>query len=277
MPSLVHVSHGIWRPAEDVAALAGRVAALLHACPDGTVVAGATAAQLHGLWLPGRDSDGDAPVEVIVHPDIPVPRMRSHNRRAEVRARRQMLRPDEVGTVEGIPVTTEARTWLDLSDRLPLADLVAAGDSALRGNATVDEMAELVTRARRRRGVVRARTALPLLDARSRSRPESHMRYAIVSRGLPKPEVNVPIHSRDGEWLFEPDLSYDDVRLALEYNGADHAGLTRMRRDITRELEVEMRDGWRTIVFGPREVFGRPDQIAVHVRALRRERRHLFR
>ena len=46
------------------------------------------------------------------------------------------------------------------------------------------------------------------------------------------------IYSDVGEWLAEPDLSYDEARLALEYNGADHAKVERMRRDITRELDV---------------------------------------
>jgi hypothetical protein len=113
---------------------------------------------------------------------------------------------------------------------------------------------------------------LPVLDARSRSRPESHLRYAVVNRGLPRPQVNVAIYSALGEWLAEPDLSYRDVKLALEYNGADHAEVRRMRRDITREIDMDDRGGWRTVTFGPAEVFGRPDQIGNYVARLRAER-----
>jgi very-short-patch-repair endonuclease len=130
----------------------------------------------------------------------------------------------------------------------------------------------MVRRARGRRGVVRARAALPLLNARSRSRSESHLRYALVSSGLPEPKVNMPIYSHVGEWLAEPDLSYEEARLALEYNGADHAEVKRMRRDITREIDVVRRGGWRVEVFGPAEVFGRPDQTAAYVREIYRER-----
>lgn len=59
--------------------------------------------------------------------------------------------------------------------------------------------------------------------------------------GQPVPAANVAIYSSDGEWLARTDLSYDDVRLAIEYNGADHASPSRMRRDITREVDVMRR------------------------------------
>jgi hypothetical protein len=272
MSELLRVTHGVWRPAAAVGDLAGRVSAALAACPDDTVVAGRTAARLHGLWIPDWP---DEPIEVIVHRDRPVPSSRPGSRRRELRARRRVLLPDEIVSIDGIPTTSEARTWVDLAERMGMADLVAAGDSALRGAATADELDRLVRRAKRRRGIVRARAALPLLDARSRSRPESHLRYVLVSGGLPAPAVNEPIYSATGEWLAEPDLSYDDVRLALEYNGADHASVERMRQDITRELDVAHRGGWRTVSFGPTQVFNRPDQVVALVSQLRRERRGL--
>ncbi|MEO9138666.1 MAG: hypothetical protein ABI345_06320 [Jatrophihabitans sp.] len=43
-----------------------------------------------------------------------------------------------------------------------------------------------------------------------------------------------------------------------------------MRRDITRELDMSVRGGWRTVTVGPAEVFRRPDQIAAYVGQLRR-------
>lgn len=268
----VQVTRGVWRPPHTIESLPGRVVAVLRALPAGTVVAGLTAARLHGLWLPYPEAPGER-IEVIVHPEQPQQRLRSYNRRPEVRSRRQLLLPDEVTNIGGLEVVTEARCWLDLADRLSPADLVALGDSALRGAATADEMEVLVKRAYHRRGVVLARRVLPLLDSRSRSRPESHLRFALVDAGLPKPAVNEPIYDTNGEWLGEPDLSYEDVLLAIEYNGAAHADIERMRRDITRELDIEIRGGWRAVVFGPTEVFRRPDEVVLHVRRLRRDAR----
>lgn len=262
------MSRGLWRPAEALTTLADKAAALLRVCPPGTVLAGITAARLHGLWLPYSEWR-DERIEVIVRPEVNPQQLRSYSRRAELRARRQQLLPDEVTDINGLPGCTEARCWVDLAARLRPADLVALGDSALRGAATVAELETLLGRARHRRGIVLARRTLPLLDARSRSRPESHMRFVLVDAGLPKPAVNESVFDAFGGWLGEPDLSYDDVRLAIEYNGALHAGVKRMRTDITRELDIELRGGWRTVVFGPGEVFDHPDLVVAHVSRLR--------
>ena len=228
---------------------------------------------MHGKWV---DSRLEGHFEVIVHPDEPYLIRRSYSRRPEIRARRQALLPDEVTTFHGLPVTTEPRTWIDLADRLTLADLVAAGDSVLRGAHTTADLERAVLRAGHRRGVVNARAALMYLDGRSRSRPESVLRFVIMHGGLPAPAVNEPIFSAVGEWLAEPDLSYADVRLAIEYNGAMHADVERSRRDITRQLDVESRGGWRVVVFGPAEVFRYPDQIPIRIARLRREQKRLL-
>ena len=82
----------------------------------------------------------------------------------------------------------------------------------------------------------------------------------------------MPVFDDLGQWLAEPDLSYDDVKLAIEYNGADHAEVRRQRRDITRALDLLRRGDWFTLTFGPAEVFGRPDEVAAMVRMVRAER-----
>jgi hypothetical protein len=273
MSELVRVTRGVWRSGDAVDTLAGRAAALLAATPDGSVTGGLAAAHLHALWLP---DECEPDVELLLRRYASVPKAHAGTRRREIRGRRRILAPDEVTYLDGLPITTPARTWVDLGEHLGMADLVAAGDSVLRGGTSADELAVVASRAVHRRGIVRVRAALPLLDARSRSRPESHLRYALVSSGLPAPQVNEPIYDENGQWLGEPDLSYDDVRLAIEYNGADHGEVRRMRRDITREVDIGFRGHWRTITFGPVEVFRRPDQTAAYVRDVRRERRRLL-
>lgn len=269
MSDLVHLSYGVWRPAETVTDLTGRAAALLSGCAESTVIAGSTAARLYGLWLP--DSCAEDRVEVIVHPELPTPSARCGSRRAAVRARRRIVSAAEVTTSFGLPITTEARTWFDLASVLELPDLIALGDSALRGTATLTEMATIIGRSCNCPGVVRARRALPFLDARSRSRPESLLRYGLVSRGLPTPQVNRPIYNDQGEWLAEPDLHYDDARLAIEYDGAAHAELRRKRADMTRGLDV-LGGGWLSLSVGPTEVFRRMDQVVYVIGRLRAER-----
>jgi hypothetical protein len=182
-----------------------------------------------------------------------------------------MLRRHEWLILDGLPVTSAERTWVDLAESLSLFDLVAAGDCILRRGGDLAKLATAVRSARRRRGIVRAREALALLDGRSASRPESHLRCILVTGGLPRPKVNTAIYDDHGGWLAEPDLHYARARLAIEYNGAGHADPRRMRKDITRELDVEHL-GWRVVVFGPAQVFGGRDVAAAHVRAVLDER-----
>src|SRR6202012_1265837 len=108
---------------------------------------------------------------------------------------------------------------------------------------TRDELADVLRSSSRRHNAKRAHAALELLDERSRSRPESHLRVAISGPEMPRFEVNVAIYRSEGGWLAEPDLSLEEARLALEYQGIDHAEVKRMRKDITRFTDMR-RDEW---------------------------------
>jgi hypothetical protein len=263
--NFVRLGHGLLRPAHTVADVRDRIAAYLDVLPPGTVVGGITAARLHELWL-APASAAERLQFVVTRPQTRAQEL-ARCRRSEIHTRRRAVLTDEIEVVDGLPVLSPARTWVDLCECLGLEDVVAAGDSALRRAVSDAELAEAVRRARHRRGVRRAREALELMDARSRSRGETHLRCALVLGGLPLPEVNRPIYTVDGEWLAEPDLIYRRARLALEFNGRDHADVARMRRDITREIDVDIAD-WKMVVFGPSQVFGHPYRIAPYVRAL---------
>ena len=205
-----------------------------------------------------------------------VGREMTRTRRPEVRAHRWQLAPTDIATVHGVPVTSPARTWRDLARTLDLPALVAAGDSVLRAGTAADELADVVARTVRSPRVRAARAALALLDARSRSRPESHLRVAVCAPDLPRFQVNEPVSRWAGGWLAEPDLSLPEARLALEYQGVDHADPRRMRRDLTRLVDLH-RDGWLVLSYGPAEVFGRPWEIAGDVRvAIRAGAPHLL-
>jgi hypothetical protein len=152
-----------------------------------------------------------------------------------------------------------------LAGLLTLPALVAAGDSVLKLGVSVDELARVVVHTPDRRHVRRAKRAIELVDVRSESRPESHMRVAVSCADLPTFAVNEPVFRSTGGWLATPDLSLPEARLALEYQGLDHADPRRMRRDLTRAADLRS-DGWQVLAYGPAEVFGRPWQIEHEVR-----------
>jgi len=144
---------------------------------------------------------------------------------------------------------------------MSVPDLVAAGDAALHLNVAVTEDLRLAAERRARRpGALRMRVAAGLLDGRSRSRPESHLRVALVTAGLPRPRVNQPVSDEHGGWLAEPDLAYFEARLAIEYQGADHADPRRMRKDSARYMDLR-RAGWEVLYYTADQVFTRPYQV----------------
>jgi hypothetical protein len=264
----VRIAQRCWVPPEFVDDLAARCAAAVASCADDTVVCSTTAARLYGLWLP-------APCPDVIHLAAAQPgrvsKLMTRTQRPEFRAHRRMLTDEDRTLLNGVPVLTLARLWVDLAAELPLADLVAAGDRALQLGCTREDIATTIARSRRMRGVQLARLAVPMLDERSRSRPESHLRVAASAPDLPRLQVNVAVYRDEGGWLAEPDLSLAEAKIALEYQGEDHADVARMRKDITRGADMR-REGWACLFYGPAEVFGRPWQIAPELRLLIRKR-----
>lgn len=234
----------------------------LASMPDDTVFSHRTAAQLWGLWIPRFDG-----VEVTSPATVNGSRYTTSVQRRAVVAHRRKLDPAEVVVERGLPVTSLARTWLDLASLLGVHDLVAAGDRALQLGATADELRDYAAAASHLRGVRRGRIAAGLLNARSRSRPESRIRCALVLAGLPEPRVNEAVHDRWGQWLAEPDLHYREARLALEYNGADHGTVPRMRKDSSRLLDLQ-RDDWEVRTYTSVHAFRRLDEVVTDVRGL---------
>ena len=56
----------------------------------------------------------------------------AHLDRPHVIVHRMKLYEDEITVVDGIPVTTPERTWLDMAEMLTVDELVVMGDSCVR-------------------------------------------------------------------------------------------------------------------------------------------------
>lgn len=241
----------------------GQVAAILSTLPVGTILSHRSAAQLWGLWLPRFDG-----IEVTTPATERGSRYTTAIQRHSVLAHRRRVRPSDVTTRHGLPVTSVSRTWIDaVATCADIHDAVAVGDSALRAGASIDDLVKMVRRSRGVRGVRLARDSIELVDSRSRSRPESRIRSALVVGGLPWPKVNESVHDRYGQWLAEPDLLYREARLALEYNGAHHGGIGQLRRDSARLLDLQ-RAGWEVRTYTARHAFDGLDEVVADVRDL---------
>jgi len=252
------VFHGVYAPLDAAPTLRMRAAAALLVAPDGAAVARQTAAR---LW------DGVVPAVADVHLTLrPGSRLRMAGIDARVRAVTTLT------TRGGLLVTTPSQTFVDLSTELGLVDLVVLGDSMVRaGRVTPAELIQAasdVTGCRRRpslraAGLVRAGVDSPM---------ETRLRLLIVLAGLPEPVVNVAIRDDGGRVVYRLDLGYPQVRVAVEYDGRQHAENTaQWRWDVRRREELES-DGWRLVVVLSGDIYRDPARTLARVMAALRDR-----
>ena len=235
-----------------------RARAALLAAPPGSVVARHDAARLWGGVVP------DSP---DLHLLVPAgSRVRADGISARSAADVVVAHRD------GIPVTSVVQTFLDLAGDLGLVDLVVLGDSFVRRNVvTCAELAE-AARTGRGRGVRLARRAAGLVRAGVDSPMESRLRMLIVLAGLPEPEVNHILREDDGAWRLRFDLAYPELKIAIEYDGRQHAGsTTQWVRDVGRREELDTL-GWRLVVVLSGDVYTHPSRTIERILAVLADR-----
>jgi hypothetical protein len=179
---------------------------------------------------------------------------------------------DDVRTLpNGLRVTSGARTWADHGVRLGLDDLVILGDAVLRHGWADQAALTAAAAAPGRRGAVRLRTALGLLEPRTDSPMETRLRLLVVRSGLPRPDAGRDVVV-DGCWLARPDLSWPDLRIAVEYDGDHHrTDRTQWQRDIARRRLLEDA-GWALVVVTADDVLRHPDLLVARLRRLVEQR-----
>ncbi|MFJ3956008.1 hypothetical protein [Arthrobacter sp. NPDC090010] len=252
--------HGVLRPADEIRALA-----VLR--PKDTF-AQFTAALLQGVPLP-REYERPWPVHLSSPPGT------APSRRRNVVGLSLELWEDEIRFLDGLRVTTPARTWLDLARVLGIEDLVIAGDHLVCAHpqgfpaprlpwTTPDALRVMLVRHPRARGIIRARQALDLIRVGADSPRETKMRLAIVAAGLPEPELNVMLRGEFGQPVLWPDGAYRNHRISLQYDGDPHAGSRQYRRDIDRAAVTESL-GWTEVRLGASDLHGTPPRAALRV------------
>jgi len=97
-----------------------------------------------------------------------------------------------------------------------------------------------------RRGMTTIRQALPLLDDRAESPPESMLRVILALHGLPKPTINHSIVNTETGQAVRPDFTFSEQKLILEYQGDYHRTKEQWRKDMTRRSRLESH-GWRVM------------------------------
>jgi very-short-patch-repair endonuclease len=185
---------------------------------------------LHGSkWV-----DDSTPIEVIAEHTRP---------RSGIIVREERIAADEITYIGELPVTTLARTALDLGRHLKRDAAVAHLDALAAATAVMaDDAMALAARYRGARGIRRAAIALALMDAGAQSPKETWLRLLLIDDGLPAPRTQVPVS--DGVRTAFIDMGYDEPKVGLDYEGAHHSEVRgQYVHDIWR-AELIARQGW---------------------------------
>jgi hypothetical protein len=245
-------------PPENLAGLCRMFAARLR---DDAVISHSTAALLYNIPLPWELETAER-----IHVTAPSPAPAPHAR--GLIGHSASLEDGSVVSLNGLRVTSPARTWLDLATQVDLSDLVAAGDFLLNVRLPIvspTALAAVLAAAGTRRGVRLARSAFGLLDGRAESRPESHVRVILVSHGL-RPEVNHTLVSTSTGKRLRPDFLLRTERLIIEYQGDYHRTREQWRADMTRRGALMAR-GWEVLEINWDDVQA-PDALIARIHAI---------
>ncbi|AKS30698.1 hypothetical protein [Mycolicibacterium goodii] len=199
------------------------------------VVAGVAASAIHGAaWV-----DPDITIELVWRNGRPPDGLVVRN---------ETLAADEVTRVVGLPVTTPARTALDLARHLPRDEAVTRIDAlAWTRRVTVAEVAALIERYPAARGIRAAREVLPLVDAGADSPRESWLRLRLTDAGMPPDSTQIPVVDERGRVLAILDMGWERHRVAVNYDGVFHqSDRKRYVRDLKTLRALEDR-GWMVV------------------------------
>lgn len=216
-----------------------RIAEAAALLPDFGAIGGWAAAYWRGVrLLDGRGAAGHQCEAVLLHLG-PAGKIRQ---RPLVELSREHLDTSEIEELRGLPCTTAARTAFDGARKARhLYGAVVFLDMMLTAGLVKDsELATYWATHPGWKGLPQARRALFLAQRGSRSPPETNLRLLwVVEAGLPRPLVNPPVFSRDGQLLGYPDLLDGEAGTALEYDGDDHRDPRQHSDDNVREERFE--------------------------------------
>jgi predicted transcriptional regulator of viral defense system len=221
----------------------------------GLVASHESAARLHGIDLLLPTGTTVPPVTLTRRPQA---HSRSLVRGTLIRVAR--LPDDHVTTALGIPVTTVARTVMDIARTANFMKGVVAADSALRNHIAIKvEFAIILQDCAQWKGVVRARQVLDFADGRAESALESVARVTFAQFRIPPPGLQVNIRGAQG-FIGRADFCWHEYRTIAEADGAlkyeDH-GRDRARAQLARDEKFHDA-GWGTFHFTWREIYHEP-------------------
>jgi very-short-patch-repair endonuclease len=224
----------------------GRLIAAVFTCGPGAVLSHRSAADRWELLNSARAAI-----------DVTVPVSGGRAQRTGIKVHRcRRLDPQEVTELNGILVTTPARTLVDLCSVVPPRLVERAYEQAeIRRLISVDAVVDAIERANGRRTSVLRRLVAAERRTATATRSELEERFlALVRRaGLPEPAVNARLHG------YEVDFLWREQRRVVEVDGhAFHSTRQATTRDRRKDNDLELA-GFRVTRFTADQVLHHPE------------------
>jgi hypothetical protein len=221
------------------------------AAGPGAVLSGSSAARLWGLELP---------LSEVIEVTVPCNRddRRSLNRDVVIRRTRYLPKRDRARR-SGVPVTSCARTFVDLAARYGPEVLRNALDKAITNRVLHPLTLAAVlrdARLRARPGSRTLRLALEpwLLRSKPESVPEADIYRAMVAAGIPAPVCQHKVFDAAGNFVARLDFAWLEEKVAVEMDGFRyHATPDAYSRDRDRDLALGQL-GWIVIRITPSQL-----------------------
>jgi hypothetical protein len=225
---LHRLHQGVYAVGHPSVPLEGRFLAAVKACGPGAVLSHLSAAALSGSveWDDRRIEVTICDTTPRTHPGIRVHRTR-------------YLEPQDVRRHEGIPVTSPARTALDLCSQLPFRGARRAVRTGISLHLfSVADLVTILGRQERRPGASTLRRILATGAVPTRTVLEDVVLELILAAGLERPDVNVPIHL-DGRRVV-PDFRWPSAKLIVEADSSTwHENKLAREDDAERQALLE--------------------------------------
>jgi hypothetical protein len=198
---------------------------------------------------------------------------RSTHRHQGIQVHRSInLAPDDITVIDGIVVTTVARTQLDLAAVVPQRGTERAlGQAEILGLFDLFALNDQLHRNPKHPGAGRLRIALSREDIGTTiTDSELEELFLIFCRahGFPTPAWHGAIDPGDGSVLLRPDAVWRAQRVAAEIDGERfHRTRSAFHSDRTRDQRL-VAAGWRVIRITWAQLTERPEELAAILQRL---------
>jgi hypothetical protein len=247
---MLHVIHrGVYAVGHRSLTVEGRWMAAVLAFGPEAVLSHRSAGQLWGIYPRSE-----------IAPEVT--RRRHAEGRPGLTIHRGSLRPDEVGIMWGIPVTSVARTMFDLAGMLTEREVERAwNEMEVREYRVRLSVPDLIERYPRGPGtVLLARLAAGEAVGITRNDLEEAFLALIDRFGLPRPRMNAHLAVRNR--FYEVDALWEDRKVAIELDGGGAHGTKKAFHDDRERDRILTAERWTTARITWRQIHDTPDEVA---------------